>query len=479
MIDFCYAPLLMDASQGRLVGVLVASVALILLLVMKLRVQAFVALLLASVFVGVASRTMGLTEVGAAMVRGAGKEIGFIALIIGLGAIFGAFIEHSGGAQSLANGLLRKFGEKRASWAMMVTGFLISIPVFLDVAIVILAPIVYTLARRSGKSLLHFGLPLGAGLAVTHAFVPPTPGPTWVAYALHVPLSQAILYGILVGLPCAIISGPILSTWLAKKVYVEAPPLVAGEEKTGAQLPPFGLIGLVLLLPVLLIFAGALVDQAVTGGLPEGMERHAWAEAKAALLAAAPWWQQGLSFLGHPVLALLFCTVLSMYILGTRRGVGRYDLMEIATKSLGPAGVIILITGAGGVFKQMLIETHVGEALAATLVGLGAAPLLMAWLFSTIIRVAQGSATVAMVASAALMGPILALIELSSGQGALIVVAIAAGATGFSHVNDSGFWVVSRYFRLTEKETLQTWFWVGTSISVMALLLSSLMWYFV
>ncbi|MGE9268114.1 MAG: GntP family permease [Verrucomicrobiales bacterium] len=478
MLDYYY-PMLMEASQGRLVGVLVASVLLILFLVIKLRVQAFVTLLIASVFVGVASGTMGITEVGGAMVRGAGKEIGFIALIIGLGSIFGAFIEHSGGAQSLANGLLRKFGEKRASWAMMLTGFLISIPVFLDVAIVILAPIVYTLARRSGKSLLHFGLPLGAGLAVTHAFVPPTPGPTWVAYALNVPLSQAILYGAIVGLPVAIFSGPILSTWLAKKVHVEAPHLLAGEEKEEGQLPPFGLISLILLLPVLLIFAGALIDQSLTKSLPEGLDRAAFAAQKAELLAASPVWQQFLSFVGHPVVALLICTAVAMYVLGTRQGVGRDALMDIATKSLGPAGVIILITGAGGVFKQMLIETHVGEALAQTLVGLGAAPLLMAWLFSTIIRVAQGSATVAMVASAALMSPILALVELSTGQSALIVVAIAAGATGFSHVNDSGFWVVSRYFRMTEKETLQTWFWVGTSISVMALILSSLIWFVV
>ncbi|TLD70376.1 gluconate transporter [Phragmitibacter flavus] len=468
---------LIEVSQMRLVGVLVAAVLLILLLVMKLRVQAFVALLLASVFVGVASGTMGITEVGEAMVRGAGKEIGFIALIIGLGSIFGAFIEHSGGAQSLANGLLARFGEKRATWAMMLTGFLISIPVFLDVAIVILAPIVYTLARRSGKSLLYYGLPLGAGLAVTHAFVPPTPGPTWVAYALNVPLSQAILYGLLVGLPVAVLTGPLFSVWLAKRVYVAPPPLVAGEEK--GQLPPFGLIACVLLLPVVMIFAGALVEQSVAGSLPAGMERAELTAAKAELLAVAPWWQQTVSFLGHPVVALLVCAMVAMYVLGTMRGVGRDDLMDIATKSLSPAGVIILITGAGGVFKQMLIETRVGEALAETLVSLGAAPLFMAWLFSTIIRVAQGSATVAMVASAALMGPILALTEISTGQTALIVVAIAAGATGFSHVNDSGFWVVGRYFCMTEKQTLQTWFWVGTSISVLSLVFCGLLWFLV
>lgn len=467
---------LIEGSQGRLVGVLVASVALILVLVMKFRVQAFVALLLAGVFVGLASGTMGITEVGEAMVRGANKEIGFIALIIGLGAIFGAFIEHSGGAQSLANGMLKAFGEKRAAWAMMFTGFLVSIPVFLDVALVILTPIVYTLARRSGKSLLHFGLPLGAGLAVTHAFVPPTPGPTWVAYALNVPMSDAILYGSLVGLPVAIFVGPIFSTWLAKKVYVAPPELVASEDVPPEKGPGFALVASVLLLPLVMIFAGALVEQSVTNTLPAGMERDAWNAAKTELLANAPMWQQVVSFLGHPVVALLFCALLAMYILGVRRGVNKDAIMEIATQSLGAAGIIILITGAGGVFKQMLIETHVGEALAKTLVGIGAAPLLMAWLFSTIIRVAQGSATVAMVAAAALMGPILEMVELSTPQRALIMVAIAAGATGFSHVNDSGFWVVGRYFNLTEKQTLQTWFWVGTSISLLSLALCALLW---
>ncbi|MEJ6559699.1 MAG: SLC13 family permease, partial [Akkermansiaceae bacterium] len=169
------------ANTGWLIGTLVAAIALILFLILKWRVQAFIALLLASVFVGVVSGTMELTEVGKTIQDSMGSSLGFIATIIGLGAIFGAMIEHSGGAQSLANGLLRFFGEKRANWAMLMTGFLISIPVFLDVALVIIAPILYALSRRTGRSLLTFGLPLLAGMVVTHSFVPPTPGPTWVA----------------------------------------------------------------------------------------------------------------------------------------------------------------------------------------------------------------------------------------------------------------------------------------------------------
>ncbi|MBT5901637.1 MAG: gluconate transporter, partial [Opitutaceae bacterium] len=177
-----------DVSTGWLIGTLIAAIALILFLILKWRVQAFIALLLASVFVGVVSGTMELTEVGNTIKDSMVASLGFIATIIGLGAIFGAMIEHSGGAQSLANGLLKFFGEKKANWAMLMTGFLISIPVFLDVALVIIAPIIYALSRRTGKSLLTFGLPLLAGMVVTHSFVPPTPGPTWVAYELGIPI---------------------------------------------------------------------------------------------------------------------------------------------------------------------------------------------------------------------------------------------------------------------------------------------------
>ncbi|MCH2331396.1 MAG: GntP family permease, partial [Roseibacillus sp.] len=190
----------------RLVSVLVLSIVLILVLILAFRIQAFVSLLLAAIFVGIASGTMELIEVGDTIKDGMGGALGFIATIIGLGAIFGQMIEHSGGAQSLANGMLKTFGERRANWAMLLTGFLISIPVFLDVGVVILAPIIYALARRSGKSVLVFALPLLAGMAVTHAFVPPTPGPTFVAFALPVPLGYALLWGIVVGLPTALIT---------------------------------------------------------------------------------------------------------------------------------------------------------------------------------------------------------------------------------------------------------------------------------
>ncbi|MEJ6580146.1 MAG: gluconate:H+ symporter [Akkermansiaceae bacterium] len=463
---------LVEVGSGRLIGTLIAAIALILFLILKLRVQAFLALLIASVFVGIVSGTIGMTEVGGTIVDGMGKSLGFIATIVGIGAIFGALIEHSGGAQSLANGMLRISGEKRATWAMLLTGFLISIPVFLDVALVILAPIIYALARRTGKSLTVYGMPLLAGMIVTHSFVPPTPGPTWVAYQLGIPIGTVIVYSVLVGLPTAIIAGIFLGGKIAKSVHVDPPPLEVAEEKNP---PAFGMIVAILLLPIALMIAGSMVEQSVASTLPEGLAKKIREAQIETLMANAPIWKQIISFLGHPVLSLLLCTCLSIWFLGTKRGTSRDVLMDISTRALGPAGIIILVTGAGGVFKGMLDKTGVGDALAAALNG-GMPVLLLAFLFSAISRIAQGSATVAMVMAATLIAPIVGELDLSDAKLSLIVVAIACGAAGFSHVNDSGFWMVSRYFRMTEKETFKTWGLVSTAVGLVGIAFASVVW---
>lgn len=499
--------LLADApnNTGWLVTVLVASIAIILVLILKFRVQAFVSLLLAAIFVGLASGTLGLTEVAETIVKGMGGALGFIATIIGLGAIFGQMIEHSGGARSLANGLLSAFGEKRANWAMLLTGFLISIPVFLDVGVVILAPIIYALARKSGKGVLVYALPLLAGMAVTHAFVPPTPGPTYVAYALGAPLGYAILWGIAVGLPTALITIPICQK-LGEKFRIEPPALEDEEPETkaatGPGLPSVATILAILGGPILIIVIGSFVESSISNGIPEYLETKeakemiAEAETKAGkelnqreiYKAALPILKEQAStparvilLLGHPVIALLLGTCLALYFLGSRRGLKGNALMEVATKALGPAGIIILVTGAGGVFKEMLIKTKVGEALADVLSQANLSVLLLAWVLTTIVRIAQGSATVAMVTGAALIGPVLQAsgVDYNAAQLSLITLAIAAGATGFGHVNDSGFWIVNRYFGMTERETLLTWTPILTVISLVGLLMTSLLWFVV
>lgn len=472
-----------DPQQAmKLIALLVLGIAVLLFLILQLKLSAFLALLLVSVFVAAASRLVNpdavpLTQVADTIVQSMGGALGFIATIIGIGAIFGAILEHSGGTQSLANHLVRVFGPERAPWAMLLTGFIISIPVFLDVALVILAPLLVALARDTKRPFLHFGLPLVAGLAVTHAFVPPTPGPVAVAYFLGVNLGWVILFGVLVGLPTAIICGPWLCIWLSKGVEVTLPepPEVSDEEQQ--SLPSFGFILFLIALPIGMILANTIVEQYIAAGLPDGLSRDQRGAMLADKLASGPKLLQAITFLGHPVIALLLSTIIALYFLGTRRGVDRETLLEISTKALGPAGIIILITGAGGVFKGVLGATGITGALEEIFRDSGISVLLLAWVFATLIRIAQGSATVAMLTAAGLMGNFVE--GMQQPQLALIAVAIAAGASGFSHVNDSGFWMISRYFRMSEGQTLRTWGIISTMISVVGFSIAAILWQFI
>jgi len=458
-----------------LIALLIFGIALLLVLILRFKLQAFLALIVVSVVVSIGATFVNpgaapLHKIGATLVNSMGGSLGFIATIIGIGAIFGALLEHSGGTQALANTLLKKFGTEKAPWAMLVTGFIISIPVFLDVALVILAPLLYALARDTKKPLLVFGLPLVAGMAITHAFVPPTPGPVAVAYFLNVNLGYVIFFGILVGLPTALICGPFLCSKLARLVDVKIPDISVESDVPDAKLPPFGLIVGLIVLPIALILLGTLVEQSVTSDIAAGLAN---AERKAAVseaLGDMANWQQVFYFLGHPVISLLLSTLLAVWFLGSRRGATREQLLELSTRSLGPAGIIILITGAGGVFKGVLKSTGIDIALTQAFSNVAIPLLVLAWIFATLIRIAQGSATVAMLTAAGLMVGFVeaAAPSLSQAQLALMCCAIAAGATGFSHVNDSGFWMISRYMGMNEKQTLMTWSVVSIAISVVA-----------
>jgi Gnt-I system low-affinity gluconate transporter len=476
-MDASFFPLLGQATAtappvAPLLGLLAAGIALLLFLILRLKLQAFLALLVASVAVAVGATflpgaTLSLTQVGDTVKDGMGSALGFIATIIGIGAIFGALLEHSGGTESLAESMLRTFGAKRAPWAMLVTGFIISIPVFLDVALVILAPLIYALARDAKKSLLVFGLPLVAGMAVTHSFVPPTPGPVAVGYILGVNLGWVILFGVLIGLPTAIVAGPWLCARIAANIDVALPEHAReAPVRSGAQLPPVGLVLLLIGMPIALILANTLVEQSVAQGLPEGLANAERQRALAAALAEAPFALRFVHFLGHPIISLLLATLIALYFLGTRRGASRAELLEVATRALGPAGIIILITGAGGVFKGVLTATGIAGALARAFEGSGIPVVVLAYLFATLVRVAQGSATVAMLTAAGLIAGFTG--GLSDAKLGLVAIAIAAGATGFSHVNDSGFWMISRYFGMTEAQTLRTWTLLSTVISATA-----------
>ncbi len=449
----------MTATPAYLATVVGAAVAVLLLLIIWLKQQPFVSLLLVSMAAALAAG-MPPETVMASIEKGMGGTLGFIAVVVGLGAMFGQLLEVSGGAERLTLSLLRVFGRKRATWAMSLAGFLVAIPVFFDVGFIILVPLVYTLARETRRSLLLYGIPLLAGLAVTHAFVPPTPGPIAVAQLVGADLGRVILFGCLIGLPCTILAGPLFGTWIARRINAEVPEYMTGgqrsEIRTGG-LPSFGLVFGILLLPLVLI----LVDT-VTGALLTGPE-HATLRRVCA-------------FIGHPFFALLAATLLAFTALGTCRGLSREKVNEIATSALAPAGLIILVTGAGGVFKQVLVDSGAGKALAEAMAGIGVHPVWAAFLIALLVRAVAGSATVAMMTAGGIVAP---LLDGSPLEPALIVIAIASGATAVSHVNDSGFWLVNRYFGLSTKDTLKSWTVMESIIGVTGATLAWLLSYVV
>lgn len=425
-----------------LILIVISAVALLLFMVLKLKISAFISLLITAIFVGIAAG-MPLTEISTAIQNGMAGTLGFVATVVGLGAIFGQMLESSGGAESLAHYLLKKFGKDRASWAMVITGFIVAIPVFLDVGFIILVPIIYALARDSKRSLLYYGIPLLAGLAVTHSFIPPTPGPVAVADIINVQLGWVILLGVILGFPTAVIAGPIWGKYISKKIYIEPPSefnLQKNKDYDENNLPSFRLIALIIAVPLLLIlvntFTGLAVDKAfVTKTI----------------------WTDILEFVGHPFSALIIATLLASYFLGVKRGMGKQKILDLSTKALGPAGIIILITGAGGVLKQILVDSGIGKIMAESMADSALPPILLAWMLAAVVRVTQGSATVAMITAAGIIAPVLSEFGLNDPQRALVVLAIASGATLLSHVNDSGFWLVGKYFGMTEKQTLQSW----------------------
>lgn len=423
-----------------------AGIIFLLLLILRFRIQAFLALLMASILTGILAGMPppGIIET---MKEGMGNTLGFVAVVVGLGAMFGAILEHSGGAEALAKYLLGISGEKNASWALMLTGFCIAIPVFFDVAFIILVPLIYALQRKTGKSLLLYAIPLLAGLAITHAFIPPTPGPVAVADILKADLGWVILVGFICGIPAAVVCGPLFGKYISQKIFIAAP-TIEDQEETETTFPhPITIISIIFI-PILLILVSTLLSSPLGNNLGIGNTTLKW-----------------INLVGHPFSALIIANLIAWYILGLRRGYSKSQMMHISTKSMEPAGIIILLTGAGGVFKQMLINTGTGQMLASYFAEQGLGILLFAFISSAIIRILQGSATVAMITAAGLTAPLLngGITDLNK---ALLVIAIASGASILSHVNDSGFWLVSKYLGLDEKQTFRSWTVMTTLLAV-------------
>jgi gluconate transporter len=442
-------------STGALVGLVLFGIALLLILVAVVRLHAFIALLVTSLVVAVLGG-IPLAEIAGLIQTEMGGTLGYIAVVIGVGAMFGEMLQRSGGARAIADSLLRRFGDRYSPWALGLTGLIVAVPVFFDVALILLIPLVYGLARRSGRSLLFYAIPLLAGIAVAHSFIPPTPGPVAVAGLLGADLGWVIALGAAAGVPATIVGGIWFGRYAADRIHLDVPDFMhptpeatnpesraakpGPREQAGvrpaAAMPGFGLAAGLIALPLVLILLGTVSSVA----LPDG---HRVRDA--------------LAFIGHPFTALIAATLLSFYALGTRLGFSRDEVRGMATKSLEPVGLIILVTGAGGVFGKVLVATGVGTAVADWMAASQAPLVALAFLIAAVVRVAQGSATVSMVTAAGLMAPILEATTPSAPRVAAIVIAIASGATVLSHVNDSGFWLVNRYLGMSEKQTLQVW----------------------
>ena len=434
----------------------VIGIAILLFLILKLRIHAFVALLIGSIVVGLIAG-LDANQIISTIQKGMGGTLGFVATVVGLGAIFGGILEASGGAKAIADFMVSKFGLKKAPAAMVVSGFLIAIPVFFDVAFIILVPMMYALQRRTGKSLLLYAIPLLAGLAITHAFISPTPGPIAVADIIDVDLGWVILMGFIAGIPTALIAGLWFGRHISKKIFVAAPEEI--EDGTTPNLPPIGQTLMIIGLPIILILLNTMVTAGTFGITSTTV-------------------LQLIALVGHPFSALIIANLLAWYFFGLKKGFTKDQLLKISTKSLAPAGTIILLTGAGGVFKQVLTDTGAGELLANSLSNAGIPVLAFAFISAAIVRIVQGSSTVAMITAAGLVSPLLANAELNPMQLACMVIAIASGASIFSHVNDSGFWLVGQYLGITEKQTFRSWTVMTTILAFVGMLTVSLVYIF-
>lgn len=423
-----------------------AAVAFLVVLVSGLRLHAFLALLLASLFLGLLSG-MAAGPMLAALQKGVGDVLGFVALVLALGAMLGRLLTASGGADRIAHTLVDRFGPARVHWAILCAAFLVGIPLFFEIGFVLLVPLVFVVAARVGVAPMKMGMALLAGLSVLHGLVPPHPGPTIAVQAFGADMGKTMLYGLIVALPTAVLAGPLFGSLIARVVPGRLTNDVAGPTLVDpSRAPGFGLTLTTILLPVLLMLFRSGAD--------------ANCPADSLLRMTADW-------VGNPIVALLLALLLALYTLGTRSGLDRQRMLGLLDESLRPIAAIVLIIGAGGGFKQMLIATGVGDAIGHIAAQHSTSPLVLAWLAAGAVRIVTGSATVAVITGSGLIAPLLPLYPGVNRE--LLVLATGAGSLMLSHVNDAGFWLVKEYFKLSISETLKTWTLMETLISVLAL----------
>lgn len=444
------------ADPTRLIIAALLGLAVLLLLIIKAKFQPFVAILISALLIGLAAG-MPITMITGTVTKGMGKTLEGIALLVGLGSMFGAILEISGGAERVALTLMTRFGEKRSPWALGLTGMVIAIPVFFDAGLIILIPLAFSIAKRAKKSILFFVIPLLAGLAVGHAFIPPTPGPVLVAGILNVDLGIVIGLGLICGTVAMIVAGPLFGRYVGKKFDIPVPAQYDNQVPLDeSKLPSFATVVAIIMIPLVLILLSS-----VAGVVP-------------AMAGAVPI----LGFLGTPFVALLIATVAAMFLLGTRHGFSREDLEKVMTKSLEPTGLILLVTAGGGVLRYMLQDSGLGDIIGNAVAATPLPLVVVAFLIAAAVRISVGSATVAMTMAAGIVAAMPAVATLSPLYLACMVMAIAGGATVCSHVNDSGFWLVKSLCNLDEKTTLKTWTAMETIVGGVGFLVALLISFF-
>jgi len=439
-------------GAGTLISIAVGAVLLLLLLIIRFRVHAFVALVIVSLLTALATG-IPAGNILSTITSAFGSTLGGVALLVGLGAMLGRLLEISGGAQALADDLIRRFGEERAPLALGIASLIFGFPIFFDAGLVVMLPVVFTVARRLKGSLLLYGIPVAAAFSVMHVFVPPHPGPVAASELLGADVGLLVLVGIVAVIPVWFIAGHLFGAWIGKRIILPVPDSFDAGKKTDEAVnpPSSSLVILLLLLPLVLIFINTGLD---------------FARAQGWVSADADWYQLA-RMIGSTPVALLVSVLVASYVLGPLRGRDAASVERILDSALGPVCSIILITGAGGMFGGVLRASGIGDALSTAFANTGLPVIVAGFLLATILRVAQGSATVALITAAGLVQPAVQSAGYHGLETAAVVIALAAGSVMLSHVNDSGFWLVGRFFNMDVKTTLKTWTVLETLIGLL------------
>ncbi len=444
-------------TAGPLIGIAVAAIAVILILVIYFRVHAFLTLIIVSVLTALAAG-IPLAGVPETLTSGFGSTLSSVALLVGLGAMIGRLVEYSGGAKSLAEALVRKFGEDKAPFALGIASLIMGFPIFFDAGLIVMLPVIFAVARRLGGPVLTYGMPAAGAFSVMHIYLPPHPGPVAASEFFGADIGLILLFGLLVAIPTWYISGYRWGLYLGKKYTFTVTDVLLGPVQDDAeQATPVspGTVISIMAIPMILIFGNTGLSTLASAGM----------------LNESAGWVQFFVFLGQTSIALLITTLVAMVVLGFRRGLNKTAVEQLMDGALGPICSVVLITGAGGMFGGVLRTSGIGDALAESMANLGVPVILACYLISVALRLAQGSATVALTTAAALMAPAVEAAGYSNVQLALIVLATAAGSVIASHVNDSGFWLVGRLMGMDVATTLRTWTINQLLVSVIGFLL--------